>query len=155
MRQIALAIALALAPFAALAASLGVPLDQSIRITMPVPFRDVIIGNPAIADVAVADNRHLVVTGKTGGVTNLIVTDAAGHTIFDRQLVVSGSSGDHVVLINGAEVVNYACAPGCALVASAAGGGGAVTAAIGAPTTSVTAPAPQTTSLPPPSPMLP
>jgi len=154
MRQLPFALILALAPVAALAASLGVPLDQSIRITMPVPVRDVIIGNPAIADVAVADKRHLVVTGKTGGVTNLIVTDINGRAIFDRQLVVSGSSGDHVVLINGSEVVSYACAPGCALVASAAGAP-VPTSSIGAPTPSVTAPTPQTTSLPAPSPMLP
>ena len=154
MRQLSLALILALAPVASLAASLGVPLDQSVRITLPVPIRVVIVGNPTIADVAVADNRHLVVTGKTGGVTNLIVTNAAGQTIFDRQLVVSGSSGDRVVLINGPEVVSYACAPGCALVTSAAGAPTS-TAAIGAPTPSVTAPTPQTGSLPAPSPMVP
>ena len=132
MRQIALALALALAPAAALAASLGVPLDQSIRIGLKGVAHDVIVGNPSIADVAVADQHHLVLTGKTGGVTNLIVTDPAGRTIFNSQIVVSSSSGDHVALINGPAVVTYACAPGCAMVGGASQ----------APGYSVSAPAP-------------
>ncbi|HUZ13286.1 MAG TPA: pilus assembly protein N-terminal domain-containing protein [Caulobacteraceae bacterium] len=116
---LAIALAIALAPAAAFAASLGVPLDQSIRLALPAPAADVIVGNPAIAEVQIADQRHVVVTGKAGGVTNLIITDVAGRTIFNRQLVVSGSSADHVSLINGAQVVSYACAPGCAPVGGA------------------------------------
>ena len=117
MRQIALALSFALlSAAAAQAASLGVPLDQSVRLVLRVPARQVIVGNPAIADVTVADPHHLIITGKSGGVTNLIVTDMTGRAIFDRQLVVSSSTGDHVALINGPEVVSYACAPQCAIV---------------------------------------
>jgi Flp pilus assembly secretin CpaC len=118
MRRIALAFALAAAPLAAAAATLGIPLDQSIRVGLPVPAHDIIIGNPNIADVTVPDQSHLVVTGKSAGVTNLIVTDAAGHTIFNREIVVSASAGSHVALINGPMVVSYACAPACAQIAS-------------------------------------
>jgi Flp pilus assembly secretin CpaC len=119
MRQLLIALALALAPAAASAASLGVPLDQSIRIGLKAQPHAVIVGNPAIADVTVADSHHLIVTGKTSGVTNLIVTDAAGRAILDRQLVVSASTGDHVALISGSTVTSYACAPSCAMVAGA------------------------------------
>ena len=87
-------LALALAPAAALAASLGVPLDQSMFVTLPAPAHTGVIGNPAIADVSVADQRHLIITGKGQGVTNLVVTDAAGRAIFDREIVVGGQSGD-------------------------------------------------------------
>jgi len=121
MRRLLIALALAAAPLAASAATLGVPLDQSIRIGLPAPAHDVIVGNPAIAEVAISDQRHLVVTGKTGGVTNIIVTDITGHTIFSREVVVSAAGGNRVALINGGTVVSYACAPTCAQVASEAG----------------------------------
>src|SRR6185312_11597766 len=89
-----LALSLALAPAAALAGSLEVPLDQSAFVALPGPAHNVIIGNPAIADVSVPDQRHLIVTGKGAGVTNLVVTDAAGRPIFDRTIVVGAEPGD-------------------------------------------------------------
>ena len=121
MRRLALAIALTALPLVASADTLGVPLDQSVRISLPVPAHDIIVGSPTIADVTVPDDHHLVVTGKSAGVTNLIVTDFRGRTIFNREIVVSASSGSHVTLINGPFVVSYACAPTCAQVASEAG----------------------------------
>ncbi len=150
MRRLALVLILAIAPTVAFAASLGVPLDQSVRISLPAPAHDVIVGNPAIADVSVSDQRHLVVTGKSGGVTNLIVTNLAGRTIFDRQIVVSASSGDHVSLINGGDVVTYACAPGCAMVGSVqqAPGGSSQAAAPATPIYPQSAPAPAVTASP-------
>src|SRR5579871_3381216 len=101
MRPAVLALALALAPAAALAATLSVPLDQSLRVGLSAPARDVIVGNPAIADVSISDQRHVVVTGKTAGITNLIVTDQAGRTILSSELVVTRSAGYQVSLING------------------------------------------------------
>jgi len=116
---------------AALAASMGVPLDQAVIVTLSAPAHDVVVGNPAIADVTVSDQRHLVVTGKSGGVTNLVVNDAAGRTIFNRQIVVGSSSGDRVEMIQGPQITSYACAPTCqqvgasqGLSAGAGGGGG-------------------------------
>jgi hypothetical protein len=131
MRKIALSLALALAPAATFAASLGVPLDQSALITLSAPAHNIVLGNPAIADVSVSDGRHLVVTGKGAGITNLIVTDAGGRTIFDRQIVVGAGSGDRVLLINGASLVRYACTPNCEPLGDAQGapaGGGQSTA---------------------------
>jgi hypothetical protein len=141
MRRLALALVAAALPATALAASLGVPTDQAVIITLSAPARDVVIGNPAIADVSLADQRHLVVTGKSGGVTNLVVADAAGRTIFDRQIVVGASSGDRVEVIHGPQIISYACAPICQQVAASqnfAGGGGGG----GGSTAPVTAPAP-------------
>ena len=131
MRKLVLSLALALAPAAALAASLGVPLDQSAFITLRAPAHNVIIGNPAIADVSVADQRHLIVTGKSAGVTNLVVTDLRGRPIFDRQIVVGAEPGDRVALISGGQVVSYACAPSCQQVGGVTGSAAAPTAASG------------------------
>src|ERR1700722_4589330 len=121
MRSLALASILALAPVAALAASLGVPLNQSVLVSLPAPAHNVFLGNPTVADVAMSDQRHVVVTGKAGGVTNLIVTDERGRTIFDRQIVVSSNAvgGDRVSLINGGNIISYACAPSCEQVGDA------------------------------------
>jgi Pilus formation protein N terminal region len=121
MRQLAFALALALSPAAALAATLDVPLDQSAFVTLAGPAHNVIIGNPAIADVSVADQRHIIITGKGAGITNLVITDAAGHAIFDRQIVVGAGSGNRVALINGGQIVSYTCAPVCEQVGGAGG----------------------------------
>lgn len=118
MRSLALATILALAPAAVMAASLGVPLDQSVLVSLPAPAHNVFLGNPNVAEVAMSDQRHVVITGKAGGVTNLIVTDDRGRMIFDRQIVVGATAGDRVSLINGGAVISYACAPGCAPVGS-------------------------------------
>src|SRR6185312_6766755 len=126
MRKLALSLVLALAPAAALAGSLEVPLDQSAFVALPGPAHNVIIGNPAIADVSVPDERHLIVTGKGAGVTNLVVTDAAGRPIFDRTIVVGAEPGDRVALINGGQVTQYTCAPRCEAVGSSGGQAGAM-----------------------------
>jgi hypothetical protein len=121
MRKLALASLLALAPVAAMAASLGVPLNQSVLVALSAPAHNVFLGNPTVADVAISDQRHVVVTGKAGGVTNLIITDARGHTIFSREIVVGQAVGNRVVLINGPNLVNYACAPVCEQVGATQG----------------------------------
>jgi hypothetical protein len=121
MRSLALASILALAPVAVMAASLGVPLNQSVLVSLPAPAHNVFLGNPTVADVAMSDQRHVVVTGKAGGVTNMIVTDERGRTIFDRQIVVGATAGDRVSLINGGNVISYACAPACEQVGAAQG----------------------------------
>lgn len=114
MRRLPLAIALALAIAGpALADSLQVRIDQAARVVLPSPARDVIVGNPAVADVTVIDGRSLIITGKGYGVTNLIVVDRAGRTVMDRQIIVSGPEGDQVSFYRGASVYNYACAPRC------------------------------------------
>jgi hypothetical protein len=153
MRRTLIALTLALSPVAALAASLGVPLDQSLRLTLTSAAHDVIVGNPAIADVTIADDHHLIVTGKQDGMTNLIVTDHRGRTIFDRQLVVhGGGAGDAVTLIAGATATTYACAPTCETTSGAPSvygpaGAPSASAAPAAPIAApIAAPAPGNTS---------
>jgi hypothetical protein len=118
---------LALAPISAFAATLDLPLDQSALVTLPAPARNVIIGNPAIADVSVADRRHLVVTAKGPGVTNLMVTDANGRSMLSEEVVVGATGGNRVVLISGLQVQGYTCAVRCEIVVGGPGSGGAPT----------------------------
>ncbi|HZL01176.1 MAG TPA: pilus assembly protein N-terminal domain-containing protein [Caulobacteraceae bacterium] len=114
MRPIVLALAATvLAPLGASAQSLSVKIDQAARLTLPRPARDVIVGNPMIADVTMLDSRHLAVTGKSFGVTNLLVVDANGRTMYNRQILISSADAGHVQVYRAADLYNYACSPRC------------------------------------------
>lgn len=118
-------VSLAVAAFAgsAMAAeTLTVRLDQSARITLRQPIRDVVVGNPAVADVSMLDGNSLVVVGKTYGVTNLLIVDRAGRTIMDRDIVVTAPDSGAVSLFRGAEQRSYSCAPRCERMTPAGAG---------------------------------
>ncbi|MDP2010391.1 MAG: pilus assembly protein N-terminal domain-containing protein [Phenylobacterium sp.] len=102
------------------AATISAVIDQGVRITLPAGARDVMVGNPAIADINVVDSRTAVIQGRSYGATNLMIIDARGRTIQNSQIVVSAPSGNRVSLYRGpgagaavANVANYACAPRC------------------------------------------
>lgn len=97
----------------AMAQSLPIRIDQAARVVLAGTARDVIIGNPAVADVTVLDARTLVVTGKGYGITNLMVVDSRGRTILDRQIIVSANDDGRVTMYRGGDLYNYACAPRC------------------------------------------
>lgn len=115
MRFFALAClaALAVAGSAAAAEAFTVRLDHSARITLSRPARDVVVGNPAVADVNMLDARNLVISGKGYGVTNLLVVDLAGKTILDRDVVVVAGETGAVSFFRGGEVRTFACAARC------------------------------------------
>jgi Flp pilus assembly secretin CpaC len=108
------------APLPAAAEALAVTLDQATRVALPRPARDVVIGNPAIADATVLDARHIVLTGKSAGVTNVMVTDRAGGVILNRELVVSASEANRVTIWRGPDLSVYACGGRCQKSASPA-----------------------------------
>ncbi|WP_304170316.1 pilus assembly protein N-terminal domain-containing protein [Phenylobacterium aquaticum] len=101
---------------AAWADSLSVPIDQSARLVLPPGTQNVVVGNPAIADVNVLDSHNAVLLGRAYGVTNILITDARGRVLLNRQVVVAGTQTDRVTLFKGATPgapagpENYACA---------------------------------------------
>ncbi|HEX7761313.1 MAG TPA: pilus assembly protein N-terminal domain-containing protein [Caulobacteraceae bacterium] len=101
------------APRAALAATLSVNIDQAERVTISHAVKDVIVGNPMIADVAVLDPHHLLITGKGYGVTNILITDTNGRAVMSRSLVVGASNQGRVSVYRGPDVYNYACNARC------------------------------------------
>lgn len=107
------ALTLTFAGQAVAAPALVVPIDQSRTLPLPRGTRDVLIGNPAIADVNVLDAGKAVVVGRGYGTTNLIIIDQLGRTVMDRQIVVAAPA-DQVSVIRGGKLENYACAGGCA-----------------------------------------
>ncbi len=114
-RHLALLAALSVLTAAGAAVAQGLPvrIDQATRVTLSAPARDVVVGNPSVADVTILDARNILVMGKGYGVTNIVVIDARGRTILDRQIVVSAADDGRVSFYRGPDVYNYACSPRC------------------------------------------
>jgi len=119
------AFVIALATSAALLASMARPTaqgvddiivtyDQSQLLPLSRPAAEIIIGNPAIADVSVQSANLLVITGKSFGITNMIALDAKRQVIFERRILVKR---DDVRVVNlqrgdkGRQTFN--CTPQC------------------------------------------
>jgi Flp pilus assembly secretin CpaC len=93
-------------------ADLVVQYDQVTLLPLDKPAAEIIVGNPSIAEVGLQSNTMLVITGKTFGVTNLIVLDQDHKQIFNSRLMVKAD--DHVVtLTRGVGTATYNCTPKC------------------------------------------
>lgn len=90
-----------------------VTVDRAKVFRMSSPAKTVIIGNPAIADATVEDDVTLVLTGRSFGVTNLIVLDRDGNPIVDETIVVRGHEANTVRIYRREERETMACAPVC------------------------------------------
>jgi hypothetical protein len=113
MRHLALAALVSVFATTASAATYSVHIDQSARIALPGPAKDVLVGNPSVADVTLLSPTSMAILGKSYGVTNLVVIDKAGRTILERQIVVSAPDDNRVSFFRGPNVWNYACSPRC------------------------------------------
>jgi len=125
---VAFALVLAGAAAPALAQSLVVPIDHSVRIGVKGQAASVVVGNPQVADVTVVDTHTLFVSGRGYGETDVVVLDGAGRTIYAGDVVVAAAAS------GGAAPANPLAA-----LASGVGGmtaGGAKTASAGASTMS-------------------
>ena len=111
--RLVLAALLTAAATVAQAQSMTVNLDQSLRLSLAAPARDIVVSNPSVVDVAMLSPTSLLVLGKGSGITNLMVVDAAGRTIVDREVVVGSSDANRVSFYRGPYVTNYACAGRC------------------------------------------
>ena len=108
----ALALALAIAP-AALADPFAVKVDQTVTLKIAGAANSVIIGNAAVADVAVHDARTLLITGKAFGSTNLTVLDRGGNTIYMNDIVVGGEDANGLTIMRGQGAYSYSCVDKC------------------------------------------
>ena len=109
-----LAVIFAAAAGAAQAADdLIVKYDQSQLLRLPRPAAEIIIGNPAIADISVQAGNLLVITGKTFGITNIIALDADRNVIQDQRVLVKRDEAKVVNLQRGTQRQSYNCTPQC------------------------------------------
>ena len=125
----ALAAGLALMAGPALAGTMTVPVDHTVKLALAGPAGSVVVGNPTVADVTVVDSRTVFVTGKGPGSTDVNVIDPLGRNVFSGDVRVVGEAGSHVVVHHGpTQRADLSCDPGCvpstANAASAARSGG-------------------------------
>ncbi|WP_170937339.1 MULTISPECIES: pilus assembly protein N-terminal domain-containing protein [Rhodomicrobium] len=107
-----------LSSLAAEMAALDVSIDEARLIRLEADAAQIIVGNPAIADVAVQNPRLLVVTGKSYGATNLIALDGAGQEILAARFGVREGDARQVTVYKGTVRQSLHCAPDCQRVLS-------------------------------------
>lgn len=94
-------------------APLTVSTGQAARITLSAPVRDLVVGDPNVADVSLVNDRTLVILAKKVGSTTVLAFDARGHALADRQIVVSDIPAGGVVVQRGGASATYACGASC------------------------------------------
>jgi hypothetical protein len=90
-----------------------VHMDQTTVVELKAPVGNVLVANPSIADVSLITPQKLAILGRSYGLTNIIVTDRMGRTIFQQQVNVAAAPTGRVSLYRGVLVNNFACAPHC------------------------------------------
>ena len=78
--------------------SIEVPLGGALSVPLGRAAHQVVIGNPAIADVTVQSARDLTLFGKYPGGTTLTVMGAGGNLILDAVVVVTAGSPEAVTV---------------------------------------------------------
>jgi hypothetical protein len=98
----------------AIAAPIKVFIDEAKIIELSRPVHQVIIGNPAIADVVVQSKNILVFTGKSSGHTNIILLDENNRQILNRKVHVTTSNENGLVMVyRGRSRSSYHCGTVC------------------------------------------
>jgi Flp pilus assembly secretin CpaC len=93
-------------------APLAISTGQASRITLSAPVRDLVVGDPTVADVSLVNERTLVILAKKVGATTVLAFDARGQALADRQVTVSDIPAGGVVVQRGAKSATYACGAG-------------------------------------------
>ncbi len=104
-----LAIAVAASP----ADAVVVRIDQNAVVDLSAPAGNIIVGNVSIADVSLINPRRIAILGRAYGLTNIIITDRMGRTIFRQEVNVAPAAIGRISLYRGPVVSNYACSPRC------------------------------------------
>jgi Flp pilus assembly secretin CpaC len=89
-----------------------VVLDLARILKLDEPAKTIVIGNPAVLDATVTDERTLVLTGKVLGMTNMIVLDGEGDEV--ANMMINVVQGRHIVTVHrGSQKETYNCAGAC------------------------------------------
>ncbi|GHG94416.1 type II and III secretion system protein family protein [Pseudodonghicola xiamenensis] len=71
------------------ASSLDVPMNRAVVVESDVPFAELSIANPSIADISSLSDRTIYVLGKSPGLTTLTLLDASGRLITNVDVKVA------------------------------------------------------------------
>jgi pilus assembly protein CpaC len=71
------------------AATLDVPMNRAVVVESDVPFSELSIANPGIADISSLSDRTIYVLGKSPGITTLTLLDGTGRLITNVEVKVA------------------------------------------------------------------
>lgn len=71
------------------ATTLDVPMNRAVVVESDVPFAELSIANPGIADISSLSDRTIYVLGKSPGMTTLTLLDASGRLITNVEVRVA------------------------------------------------------------------
>ncbi|MEM8748756.1 MAG: pilus assembly protein N-terminal domain-containing protein [Pseudomonadota bacterium] len=93
--------------------SLKIIIDRAKVVRIAKTADTIIVGNPSIVDATIQDGRTIVLTGRSFGVTNLIVLDGNGNPIVDETVTVQGHEQNTVRIYRRSVRETLACDPVC------------------------------------------
>lgn len=99
MKAILAAAFLTIGSAAAAGEAMLVPAGSAVTIRLDRPARQVIIGNPAVADVTVHSSRQLTLFGKSPAATTLTVLGDNGKVVLEAPVVVGVGSAEGLGVI--------------------------------------------------------
>lgn len=92
--------------------TLALVVDFAMVLQVEGEIGSIVLGNAGIADALVTDGQMIVLTGKSVGMTNMIVLDTASRVLTQMTLQVSGRKPGTVVVRRALELQSYACSSG-------------------------------------------
>jgi Flp pilus assembly secretin CpaC len=113
MRKILAALLISATATTANAGEIWLTMDQVRPFEIQKPAGQIVVGNPAIADVTVQDKTRVLLFGKAPGVTNMYIFDDTGATIDNLVVRVKSTSSDMLTMHRGALRTTYSCANQC------------------------------------------
>ena len=88
--------------------------DQTSVVKLDRPAKTILVGNPAIADAQMVDDKTVYVLGRTFGQTNIVALDATGAEVLNTRVTVGVSNYATVTIYRGAQGQRtLACSPRC------------------------------------------
>jgi hypothetical protein len=116
-----------------------VQINQSRRFPLRGDAATVVVGDPTVADVTMADAHSVIVMGRGYGATQVLVSDHAGHILFASKITVVAPDAGRVTVYRAGNESNFGCDGGrCHQLATVApdsgGAGGDIVATPTAPT---------------------
>jgi Flp pilus assembly secretin CpaC len=88
--------------------------DQATVVRLDRPAKTIVVGNAAIADALLVNDRTVYVQGRMFGNTNIVAIDGEGNEVINTFVTVGAPMSQQVTLYRGPiGQQNLACAPHC------------------------------------------
>ena len=104
---------LSVAATAQAASRVTVGINQGLRLSVGGSAANVVVANPAIADVTVVDAHSVIILGKGYGTTQVMVLDSTGRLLMDSIVTVNAPAEGQMTVYRGPAAQQYDCSPRC------------------------------------------